>query len=106
MILLGYASMMMLGLLPLVAVARMLGTADEHVLLLPVPYALLTGLTIGTVTCLVVGQLLGLLAFESLHSYEGQRRTVAETGAARRRRRAGKGGRIRSTAAAPFVRFS
>jgi hypothetical protein len=99
----GYASMVALGLLPLAAVARMTGVDDERTFLLPGMYALVVGLVIGVAVCALVGRALGLLGTQDIGVYaERHRHEVGATAVARRR---SSTSRIRSTAAAPFVRL-
>ena len=105
-ILLGYASIVMLGLLPLAAFARLTGVADDRVFFLPTSYALVVGFAIGLVVCTLVGRALGLLATDDITRYTAQHRQDVGGAAAARRRLRPRQGRIRSTAAAPFVRFS
>jgi len=105
-ILLGYASMVMLGLLPLAAFAQLAGVADERPFYLPTTYALTLGLALGIAVCTLVGRALGLLRAEDIGTYTARHQHEVGAAAATRRRAARpRPSRIRSTAAAPFVRF-
>ncbi len=106
MILLGYASIVMLGLLPLAALAQLVGVADERPLFLPITYALILGFAIGLFVCTVVGRALGLLETQEISAYTVRHRQDVGGAAAARRRLRPRHSRIRSTAAAPFARFS
>lgn len=96
----------MLGLLPLAAFARFAGVAADRPFFLPAGYALLLGFAIGLVVCTLVGRALGLLATDDISRYTAQHRQDVSGAAAARRRLRPRHSRIRSTAAAPFARFS
>ena len=68
--------------------------------------ALVVGFAIGLVVCTLVGRALGLLATDDITRYTARHRQDVGGAAAARRRLRPRQGRIRSTAAAPFVRFS
>lgn len=106
-ILLGYASMVMLGLLPLAAVARLMGVESEQTFYLPTTYALIVGAVIGIATCAIIGRVLGLLGSSDISAYaERYAQEAAASAAARRRPRVSSRSRLRGTAAAtPFARF-
>ncbi|MEX1023419.1 MAG: hypothetical protein WD058_09760 [Dehalococcoidia bacterium] len=87
MILLGYAAMVAIGLLPLAAVARMTGVEGERAFFLPVGWALVLAFLLGLGACLAVGRVLGLLRFEDMRSYQEQRDPGADPAFAPRRRR-------------------
>lgn len=98
--------MLMLGLLPLAAAARMMGVADERTFFLPTTYALVAGFVIGVAVCALVGRALGLLGTQDIGTYAARHRQESEAAAAaRRRHRPSRPSRIRSTAAAPFARL-
>lgn len=78
-----------LGLLPLVALARMLGVEDDRALLLPAPYALLVALAIGVAACAIVGRATGLLVTRVIGTYEDRYRLEVR-GAATAARRHGR----------------
>ena len=94
MIILGYASILMLGLLPLAAFAQFAGVASDRPFFLPTSYAL------------ILGCALGLLATDDISRYTAQHRQDVGGAAAARRRLRPRHSRIRSTAAAPLARFS
>lgn len=97
---------MMLGLLPLAAFAQFAGVADDRPFFLPIAYALVVGFAIGLLVCTLVGRALGLLATDDITRYTARHRQDVDGTAAARRRLRPRHSRIRSTAAAPFVRFS
>ncbi len=105
-ILLGYASMVMLGLMPLAAFAQLAGVADERPFYLPTTYALILGFALGIVVCTLVGRALGLLRSDDIGTYTARHQDEVGAAAAMRRRAARpRHSAIRSTAAAPFTRF-
>lgn len=106
MVLLGYLSMVVLGLLPLAALARATGTSADRVFLIDTPYALILGFVIGLAACAILGRVLGLLTPQELGIYAERHRVESASAAATRRRHRPASRRIRSTAAAPFARFS
>lgn len=98
--------MLMLGLLPLAAVARMMGVSDERTFFLPTTYALVVAMVIGIAVCALVGRALGLLGTQDIGTYAQRHRQESDAAAAaRRRHRPARPSRIRSTAAAPFARL-
>lgn len=106
MIVLGYAAMTALGLLPLAALARMTGVADERTFLFPTFYAVFIGLAIGFAVCAVIGRILGVVGAQEIGTYSERYKSEVGSAAAARRRMRPAHSRIRSTAAAPFTRFS
>lgn len=97
--------MLILGLLPLAAVARMMGVADERTFFLPTPYALVVALVVGIAVCALVGRALGLLGTKDIGAYAERHGEESGATAAARRRSHPSRTRIRSTAAAPFARL-
>ncbi|MGE3961274.1 MAG: hypothetical protein AB7F65_06280 [Dehalococcoidia bacterium] len=95
-----------LGLLPLAALARAFGVAEEHTFLLPTQYALIVGLVIGVAVCGIIGRSVGLLGAQDIGTYAHRHRVESGEAATAARRTRPSRSRIRSTAAAPFVRFS
>lgn len=99
--------MVLLGLLPLAAVARVTGVEAEHTFLLPTLYALAVGLVIGMVACAILGRTLGLLTSNEIGTYAERHRQEAGAAAAARRRGRPQRSRIRAGAATvPLARFS
>jgi hypothetical protein len=87
MIILGYLAMLMLGLLPLAAFARMAGVEAERTFFLPTEFALVVAFLIGVGVCLGVGRVLGVLRFAHLDSYEQRIEGGSPSGTIRRERR-------------------
>ncbi len=98
--------MVVLGMLPLAAFARVLGVSDERAFLVPTPYALILGLVIGAAVCGIIGRSMGLLGTQDISTYTERHHLESSKAAAARRRGRPMRGRIRSSAAAPLVRFS
>ena len=95
-----------LGLLPLAALARFFGVSDEQTFLMPTPYALIVGFVIGAAVCGIIGRSMGLRGTQDISMYADRHRAEPGEAAAARRPQRPMRGRIRSTASAPFVRFS
>lgn len=70
MILIGYAAMVVMGLLPLMGAAEFLGVAEEHRFLLPTPWAVATGFAIGFAFSYLLGRALGLVGSTDIGTYE------------------------------------
>lgn len=87
MTLLGYLAMIIIGLLPLAVFARIAGIEAERVFFLPTPVALGVAFLIGLASCLAVGEVLGLLRFQHLTSYEDRQAAEHVTGGDTNRRR-------------------
>lgn len=85
-VILGYAAMVMLGLLPLAAVARLTGVEAQRAFFLPTEIALVVAFVTGVGVCLAVGRGLGLLELRGLTAYEEHVERFGETVSARRRR--------------------
>jgi len=85
-VILGYAAMLMLGLLPLAVVARLTGVEAQRAFFLPTEVALVVAFVTGVGVCLAVGRGLGLLDLRGLTTYEEHVERFGESVAARRRR--------------------
>jgi hypothetical protein len=98
-IVLGYAAMVFLGLLPLAGLARYTGVEAERVFFFDTPVALALALVIGAVACIALGRGLGLLTVDSVGAYEQRRVAAMGSARVRRRTRVTPPVTIRSTAA-------